>query len=511
MSCERVRNERRKATARGVTSAPMSNAHSQMPPKAAPIRRAKIVCTIGPASESPEVLDALCAAGMDVARLNFSHGTHEEHAERIRRIRAASERNKRAIAILQDLCGPKIRAGKFAAGAMMVAQGQQVDLVEGETEPVPGVIPIGYEGLAEDVRIGDRILVDDGRVVFDVKEIVTEGGIPRVRCIVETAGRVQTRAGVFLPSRHLRLDALTDKDKVDLEFGLSQGVDYIGLSFVRQTRDVEQLREICEAFGRPTPIVAKIETPNAIEDLDSIVRASDAVMVARGDLAVEMAPEQVPVLQKRILAVSRRHRRPVIVATEMLQSMVKSTRPTRAEATDVATAIYDGADAVMLSGETASGDHPALVASMMARIIQMAEGSPYYAPPVDRLEIGKTSVGESIARNACDIAVEVKARIIVAFTHSGDSARLVSKGRPAVPIIAFSPVEQTRRRLALVWGVHARVLNANVTTEEEVINYATAYLIAQGLASPGDRVVLVYGAPMNVKGSTNVVRVQEIR
>ncbi len=484
---------------------------SALPPRAAAIRRAKIVCTIGPASESPEMLDALCAAGMDVARLNFSHGTHEEHAVRVRNIRAASERNRRPIAILQDLCGPKIRAGRMAAGAFMAQAGATVDLVEGETEPIPNVIPIGYSGLAEDVAVGDRILVDDGRVMFRVDAIVTEDGIARVRTFVEQGGRVQSKAGVFLPSRRLRIESLTDKDKIDLEFGLSQGVDYVGLSFVRSGKDVDQLREICEAFGRPTPIVAKIETPSAIEDLDAIVRASDAVMVARGDLAVEMAPEQVPVLQKRILAVARRHRRPVIVATEMLHSMVKSTRPTRAEASDVATAVFDGTDAVMLSGETASGDHPALAASMMARIVQMAEGSPYFTPPVDRLEVGKTSVAESIARNACDIAIEVKARLIVCFTHSGDTARLVSKGRPPVPIIAFSPIETTRRRLALVWGVVPRTLGGTATSEEEVLNLATAYLISNGLASPGDRVVLVYGGPLNVKGTTNVVRVHDVR
>jgi pyruvate kinase len=484
---------------------------SAHPPKAASIRRAKIVCTIGPASDSPEGLDALCAAGMDVARLNFSHGTHEEHLARIKAVRAAAERNRRPIAILQDLCGPKIRAGKFAAGAAVVATGATIDLVEGDDEPVPGVIPIGYEGLAEDVHVDDRILVDDGRVVFRVDAIVQEGGLARVRCFVEQGGRVQSKAGVFLPSRSLRIDALTEKDKVDLEFGLANGVDYVGLSFVRAAKDVDQLREICEAWGRPTPIVAKIETPGAIEDLDAIVRTSDAVMVARGDLAVEMAPEQVPVLQRRILAVARRHRRPVIVATEMLHSMTKSTRPTRAEASDVATAVFDGADAVMLSGETASGDHPALVASMMGKIIQMAEGSAYYSPPVDRLEIGKTSVAESIARNACDIAVEVKARLIVCFTHSGDTARLVSKGRPNVPVIAFSPIETTRRRLALVWGVQPRGLGGTATLEEEVINLATAYLISEGLATPGDRVVLVYGAPLNVKGTTNLVRVLDVR
>ena len=442
---------------------------------------------------------------MDVARLNFSHGTHEEHASRLRDIRAASERNQRPIAVLQDLCGPKIRAGNLPGGALMVQTAHEVELVEGSADD-SGAVPIQYQGLAEDVHAGDKILIDDGRIAMQV--LATSNG--RVRCRVDQGGRIQSHAGVFLPSRSLRIEALTEKDKVDLEFGMSIGVDYVGLSFVRQAKDVEQLREICEAWGRPTPIVAKIETPSAIDNLDAIVRAADAVMVARGDLAVELSPEQVPVLQKRILAVSRRHRRPVIVATEMLHSMVKSTRPTRAEASDVATAVYDGADAVMLSAETASGDHPALACAMMARIIAMAEGSPYYAPPVDVLEVGKTSIAESIARNACDIAVEVKARLVVAFTHSGDTARLVSKGRPAVPIIAFSPIETTRRRLALVWGVQPRTLQV-ATTEEEVVSLAAAYLVGQGLASPGDRVVMVYGAPLNVKGTTNVVRVHDVR
>lgn len=486
--------------------------HSAAPPRAAPFRRSKIVCTIGPASSSTEMLDALIHAGMDVARLNFSHGTHEEHRARLQAIRAAAERAQRPIGVLQDLAGPKIRAGTMPGGAATVETGGEVFLVEASVTPAPNEITIGYRGLAEDVHPGDRILIDDGRVVLRVAEIhkaSLAGDHDRVRGQVEQGGRVQDHAGVFLPSRSLRLESLTEKDKVDLELGLALGVDYVGLSFVRQSKDVEQLREICEAWGRPTPIVAKIETPSAIDHLDAIVRAADAVMVARGDLAVELSPEQVPVLQKRILAVARRHRRPVIVATEMLQSMVKSTRPTRAEATDVAAAVFDGADAVMLSGETATGDHPALATAMMSRIILMAEGSPFFQPPVDALELGKTSTAESIARNACDIAVEVKARLVVAFTHSGDTARLVSKGRPQVPIIAFSPIEQTRRRLALVWGVSPRNIQV-ATTEEEVVNLATVHLIGQGLASPGDRVVLIYGAPLNVKGTTNVVRVHEL-
>jgi pyruvate kinase len=491
----------------------MYGSPSAAAPQAASFRRAKIVCTIGPKSDSPEGLDALIAAGMNVARLNFSHGTHAEHAARIKAVRGAAERAGKPIAILQDLCGPKIRAGKLLSSPIEVVHGQEISLVEGDVQTVAGVLPITYEGLAEDLNVGDNILVNDGRVAMRVVAIGDKPaeGHAQVRCVIEQGGPIQTKAGVFLPSRKLRIEALTEKDKLDLEFGLAQGVDYVGLSFVRQARDVEQLREICEAWGRPTPIVAKIETPGAIEDLDAIVRASDAVMVARGDLAVECSPEQVPVLQKRILAVARRHRRPVIVATEMLASMEHSTRPTRAEASDVATAIYDGADAVMLSGETANGDHPALVVEMMARIITMAEGSPFWAPPVDLLEAGRTSVAESIARNACDIAVEVKARLMLAFTQGGDTARLISKGRPRVPVIAVSPVEQTRRRLALVWGIEPRQFQVPVHSEEDLVNVASAYLVGQGFASPGDRIVLVYGAPMNVRGSTNVVRVHDVR
>ncbi len=491
----------------------MSGSLSAAAPQAATLRRAKIVCTIGPKSDSPAGLDALIAAGMNVARLNFSHGTHADHFERIKNIRAAAERNRKPIAILQDLCGPKIRAGKLLSSPVEVSEGQAIALVEGEAQTEQGVLPVTYEGLAEDLNVDDRILVNDGRVVLRVTSIDPKpaSGHARVRCVVEQGGPIQTKAGVFLPSRKLRIEALTEKDKQDLEFGLAQGVDYVGLSFVRQARDVEQLREICEAWGRPTPIVAKIETPGAIEDLDAIVRASDAVMVARGDLAVECSPEQVPVLQKRILAAARRHRRPVIVATEMLASMEHSTRPTRAEASDVATAIYDGADAVMLSGETANGDHPAIACEMMAKIIAMAEGSPFWAPPVDLLEAGRTSVPESIARNACDIAIEVKARVIVAFTQGGDTARLVSKGRPRVQVLAVSPIEQTRRRLALVWGIEPRQFQVPVHSEEELVNVASAFVVGEGFAAPGDRIVLVYGAPMNVRGSTNVVRVHDVR
>jgi pyruvate kinase len=302
----------------------------------------------------------------------------------------------------------------------------------------------------------------------------------------------------------MRISALTEKDKADLVFGLSSNVDYIAMSFVRRAEDLQQIREICNAWGAPTPVVAKIETPDAVENLESIVAASDGVMVARGDLGVEFPPERVPVIQRQILAVARRVRRPVIVATEMLQSMTKSTRPTRAEASDVANAVYAGTDCLMLSGETATGDHPSLAASMMSRIALEAEKSPFFesAPYGSRA----TSVAEAIARGACNTAREIGAKYIVAFTESGSSAMGVSLARPDVPIIAYSPNAKTRRRMALYWGVVPREMAA-VHDTDQLVDWCTGDLLAGGYGSPGERVVIVFGAPIGVSGSTNTIRV----
>jgi pyruvate kinase len=311
-------------------------------------RRSKIVCTIGPASDSSEALERLIRAGMDVARLNFSHGSHAEHAKRLATLREAATRCKKPIAALQDLCGPKIRAGSFPRGAYVLPASGEVTLIETKERGIlgePDTIPIQYEGLAEDVQPGDAILIDDGRVVLRVQRI-QEG---RVLCQIVQTGTVRDQAGVHLPSRSVRISTLTEKDKADLSFGLSLGIDYVALSFVRKSEDVRHVRAICEAWGRPTPIVAKIETPAAVDDLEGIIASADAIMVARGDLGVEFPPERVPVIQKQILGLARIYQRPVIVATEMLQSMVHQTRPTRAEASDVANAVFDGTDAVMLS------------------------------------------------------------------------------------------------------------------------------------------------------------------
>jgi pyruvate kinase len=514
------------------------------------VRRAKIVCTIGPASETPSSLVQLVRAGMDVARLNFSHGSHEEHGKRAAAVRAAADECDRPVAILQDLCGPKIRCGCFPrkpegakpgedaapkkSGTLDLTDGQSIDLVEVESDrsmapPIEGAppqVPINYACLAEDLRPGDEVLMDDGRVTVHVGERVDD---KRVRATVIHGGTLRDRVGVHLPSHRVRISALTEKDKADLAYGLSIGVDYVALSFVRTAEDIKLVRDITEAWGRPTPIVAKIETPQAIDNLEDILRVTDAVMVARGDLGVELAPERVPILQREILGLARVYQRPVIVATEMLQSMVTETRPTRAEASDVATAVFDGTDAVMLSQETATGNHPPLVVEMMARIIGEAEASPYYKPlsseaPADaatgslwdrvretpaKVARQRAAVAEAIARGACDIARQIEARVIVAFTESGLTARYVSKARPTVPIIAFSPNAVTRRRLALLWGVTSFSFEA-MRDPDEMMERANMFLVANGLASPGDKAVAIFGAPVGVMGSTNSIRVRVV-
>jgi pyruvate kinase len=466
------------------------------------IRRAKLICTLGPACSSVESLKALIGAGMDVARLNFSHGSHEEHGARLAALRTASDEMKKPVAALQDLCGPKIRTGTFA-GPFELRTGDEITLVEGDDRGSETRIPISYEGLASDVHVGDRVMFDDGRIVLQAT--AREGDALRVKVV--QGGGMRSRVGVHLPTRTMRISSLTEKDKTDLGFGLTAGVDYVALSFVRRADDLRLVREICQAWGKPTPVIAKIETPDAVENLESVIAASDGVMVARGDLGVEFPPERVPVIQRQILLVARRVRRPVIVATEMLQSMTKSTRPTRAEASDVANAVFSGADALMLSGETATGDHPTGAAGMMSAIAMEAEKSPFFeAPPY---ATRATSVPEAIARGAVNTAREIGAKYLVAFTETGSSAMNVSLARPPVPIIAFSPNPQTRRRMALFWGVVPREL-PQLGETDALVDWVTGDLMANGLASPGERVVIVFGAPIGVSGSTNSIRVHVI-
>lgn len=472
------------------------------------IRRAKIVCTLGPASDSIEALVELIEAGMNVARLNFSHGSHEEHAERIRRVRQAAEHCGREIAILQDLCGPKIRTGKFEGGTLDLELGSEVALAETDsannTAP-PGTVLVHYRGLTEDLRVGDVLLLDDGRAMIEVCE--AGGGNLRGRCT--QAGTLRDKVGVHIPAERLRIESLTDKDKQDLSFGLSQGVDYVALSFVRTAAEVRLVRDICEAWGRPTPVVAKIETPQAIEHLEPIILASDAVMVARGDLGVEFSPEHVPVIQRKILGLARQHQRPAIVATEMMQSMVTAKRPTRAEASDVATAVFDGADAVMLSGETAMGKHPALVVRMMHRIVLEAEQSDFYRPAASRPVSHRSRIAEAVARGACDIANAVGAKVIVAFTESGLTARFASGARPSSAIIGLSPNPKTLRQLCLLWGVVPLYIE-HLHDSDEMVQRAHGLLLANGIVAPGDSFVAAYGAPVGVSGTTNAIQVKVV-
>ena len=469
------------------------------------IRRAKIVCTIGPASDPPEEISALIKAGMDVARLNFSHGTHEEHRARIATIREVSQACGKHVAILQDLCGPKIRAGKFKGGKLRVDKGATLKLIEATSGAAPeGCIMVQYPGLSEDLQPGDIVLMDDGRVGFEVQAVADD-----VTVVVTQGGELRDKVGVHLPAERVRISTLTDKDKRDLSFGLSQEVDYVALSFVRTAAEVRLVRDICDAWGRPTPVLAKIETPQAIEHLEAIIRASDAVMVARGDLGVEFSPEHVPVMQREILGKARRHERPVVVATEMMQSMIKAARPTRAEASDVATAVFDGTDAVMLSGETATGAHPALVVRTMHRIIVEAERSSFYAPDKSPQDDARTGTPRAVAHGACHIAAQIGAKVIVAFTETGTTASFASQARPEVPIIGISPNPQTLRRLCLMWGIIPKFVEP-LQSSDEMMDRAHALLLANGIVSPGDRFVTIFGAPVGVSGSTNAIQVKVV-
>jgi len=471
-------------------------------------RRSKIVCTIGPASDSREALERLIRAGMDVARLNFSHGSHEEHARRLDTLRLAATACKKPIAALQDLCGPKIRTGSFARGAYVLPPSGEVALVETKTKGVlaeEDTIPILYEGLAEDVQPGDAILIDDGRVGLRVRRI--EAG--RVVCEIVQTGTVRDQAGVHLPSRSVRISTLTEKDKADLSFGLSLGIDYVALSFVRKSEDIRHVREICEAWGRPTPIVAKIETPAAVDDLEGIIASADAIMVARGDLGVEVPLERVPVLQKRILQQAGGAGVISITATQMLESMVEQPRPTRAEASDVANAIFDGTDAVMLSAETASGRYPLRAVAVMDRIIREAERSGLQRPAsAPEPPAGPGREVRAVAHAAVDAAREWAARAVVVYTQTGETARILSKLRPPCPIFALTPTEAARRRMALCWGVLPLAMRFSRSTDR-MLRDGDRVLLSAGLLGRSARVIVVSGTSPQA-GATNLMKLHRL-
>ncbi len=470
-------------------------------------RRTKIVCTIGPASRAPETLRRLIEAGMDVARLNFSHGTHDDHARVIADLREASDALGRPIAILQDLQGPKIRTGELA-------NHQPVTLRDGATftittRPIVGTeqgVSTTYHDLPGDVKPDDRILLSDGLIELRVRDVAP----PEVTCQVIHGGELAEHQGINLPGVAVSAPALTEKDRDDLLFGVAQGVDYIALSFIRRPEDLTDARTaITSAQGAgatPIPIIAKLEKPEAIERLDEVLAASDGVMVARGDLGVELPLEQVPGLQKRIIAAANRMRLPIITATQMLESMITNPRPTRAEVSDVANAIVDGTDAVMLSGETAVGRFPVETVRMMARIAAETEASGKTAHPV--AEEAVTSA-QAISEAARTLADEAHVRYIVVFTRSGASAHLISKERPSVPIIAFTPEEVVARRLGLWWGVTPQIANLMETTEA-LITWVDLQLQVQGLARRGDTIVILGGMPVARKAKTNFIKLHRI-
>jgi pyruvate kinase len=475
------------------------------------MRRAKIVATMGPASSDPPTLEKLIGLGVDVARLNFSHGRHEDHAAVLDRLRGASRHLGKAVGVLQDLQGPKIRTGPLKAGKAGVRVEPGSELVITTEGEIPGdahLVSTTYPHLAEDVRAGDRLLVDDGLLEFRV--LSTDG--VRARCEVVEGGVLGEHKGINLPGVALRAEALTEKDRADLAFGLSHGVDFVALSFVRSADDIRSCRALMERHGRIVPIIAKIEKPEALEQIDAIIAATDGVMVARGDLGVEIPPERVPLVQREICRKANALGRPVIIATQMLNSMIEHPRPTRAEASDVANAVWDGADAVMLSGETASGRHPLLAVQMMDRIVREAEGGmPPRVTGFSRVAVrpGGAPVNQVIAGAACEAAAVSGAVAICAFTLRGETARLLAEFRPPVPIVAFSPDQAIRRRLAMVWGVVPKVMEP-LKNSDLMAEMVSDRLLEDGVAEPGDKVVLVHGSPLGVPGQTNSIRLHEI-
>jgi pyruvate kinase len=467
------------------------------------LRRAKIVSTLGPATSEYETVKEIIEAGVDVARLNLSHGDYSVHEANYVNVRRAAEELGKPVAILVDLQGPKIRLAKFADGPHDLAVG---DVFTITTEDVPGskeICGTTFKGLPQDVKPGDPLLIDDGRVRLRVLD--TDG--VRVRTEVVVGGTVSNNKGINLPGVAVNVPALSEKDEADLRWGIRQGADLIALSFVRNAADVERAHEIMDEEGKRLPVIAKIEKPQAVDALEEIIDAFDSIMVARGDLGVELPLEAVPIVQKRAVELARRMAKPVIVATQMLESMISSPIPTRAETSDVANAVLDGADAVMLSGETSVGEYPVQTVRTMARIVESTEdhGLERIAP----LGTKPRTLGGAITLAAVEIAEFTEASYLCVFTESGDSARRMSRLRHGLPIIAFTPNEATRRRMALTWGVRSFLVERKTHTDE-LFSQVDDVLLENGLAAPGDRVIVTAGSPPGIEGSTNDLRVHRV-
>ncbi|WBB62974.1 pyruvate kinase [Streptomyces sp. WMMC500] len=470
------------------------------------MRRAKIVCTLGPAVDSFEQLKALIEAGMSVARFNMSHGTHAEHQERYERLRKAAEETGRPIGVLADLQGPKIRLETFAEGPVELARGDEFTITTEDVRGDRSICGTTYKGLPGDVSAGERILVNDGAVALEVLEV--RG--PEVRTMVIEGGVVSDHKGINLPGVAVNVPALSEKDVEDLRFSLGMGCDMVALSFVRDAADIADVHRVMDEVGRRVPVIAKVEKPQAIEHMEEIVLAFDGVMVARGDLAVEYPLEKVPMVQKRLVEMCRRNAKPVIVATQMMESMISSSRPTRAEASDVANAILDGTDAVMLSAESSVGKYPIETVKTMSRIVVAAEDE-LLSRGLQPLVPGKKprTQGGSVARAACEIADFLDARALAAFTQSGDTARRLSRYRACQPILAFTTSESTRNQLTLSWGVEP-VLVPHVDNTDAMVDLVDAEVLKLGRFHAGDTMVMTAGSPPGVPGTTNMVRVHHL-
>ncbi|MZP30442.1 pyruvate kinase [Heliobacterium undosum] len=466
------------------------------------MRRTKIVCTIGPASEHPDTLREIIRSGMNVARLNFSHGSHEEHGRRMETIRRIAAELGANVAILLDTKGPEIRTGDFAAPPIFLEAGQRFTLT---TEPILGDasrVSVTYADLPKDVSPGARILVDDGLVELEVEAV--EGS--DIHCRVLNGGKVSNKKGVNVPGISINLPSVTEKDIADIRFGIEQKVDFIAASFVRKAADVLAIRKLLEAGGADIEIISKIESSEAVDNLDEIIQASDGIMVARGDLGVEIPAEEVPILQKSIIAECNRLGKPVITATQMLDSMMNNPRPTRAEASDVANAIFDGTDAIMLSGETANGKYPVVAVQTMDRIARRAESSLQRNQTIHN---GKTSVTDAIGQAVCVTATQLEAAAIITATASGYTARMIARYRPQAPIVAVTPRPEVLRRLALVWGV-VPLPSVQLTDTDRMLATAVNVAMEHDLIQGGDLVVITAGVPVGVQGSTNLLKVHTV-
>jgi pyruvate kinase len=467
------------------------------------MRRAKIVCTMGPAVESPEKAAELIAAGMNVARLNLSHGGYDEHQNRLNLIRKAAADAGRPVAILVDLQGPKIRLGRFENGPHELKRGDTFTITTDDISGTKERVGTTYKGLTGDCKKGDRILIDDGKVTVEVLEVK---GSDVITTVIEP-GPVSNNKGINLPGVAVSVPAMSEKDIDDLRWGLKAGADFIALSFVRSAKDIEDVHRIMDEVGIRLPVIAKIEKPQAVENLEEIVQAFDGIMVARGDLGVEMPIEDIPLVQKRCVILAREYAKPVIVATQMLDSMITNSRPTRAEATDCANAVLDGADALMLSGETSVGAFAIEAVQTMARIIEKTEQEALHLIPT--LQHNPKTKGGAITKAATEVGLTIGAKVLAAFTKTGDSARRMARLRSPIPILALTPDAATFNQMSLTWGVEP-LLTPLVTTTDEMVKQVDAILVETKRVEMGEQIMIVAGSPPGIPGSTNAMRVHRV-